>query len=205
MSEPTRQDGQSKRFAFLREAPTLVIAAFLVALLVKSLLFQAFVIPSESMVPTLVPGDRVIVSRAEYHLRDVHRGDVIVFRNPHPEDRPRRSTIGVFLHWLAGGLGSSQGDEEDLIKRVVGLPGETIEAHGGAVYVDGRRLEEPYLTQQTGDFGPVKVPEGAVFVMGDNRSNSGDSRYGLGPIPFEDIIGEAVVIAWPPSRWGGLG
>jgi signal peptidase I len=105
---------------------------------------------------------------------------------------------------LFQGFGVQQPDNEDFIKRVIGLPGETVWAKGGHVYVDGRQLDEPYLTQTTADFPKTKVPANSLFVMGDNRGNSLDSRFGLGFIPIDKVIGKAEIIIWPPGRFGLL-
>jgi signal peptidase I len=189
---------------FLRELPVLLLVAFLLALLIKTFLVQAFFIPSESMVPTLEIGDRVLVNKVVYHLHPPRRGDVIVFSDPHPEPQPHRNPASAFVHWLSEGFGVSTTPDKDFIKRVIGLPGETVEIHRGIVYIDGKALDEPYLTQsarQINDFGPVKVPPASLFVMGDNRQNSNDSRFPtLGYIPESKVIGRAFVIIWPPSR-----
>lgn len=164
-----------------------VVGAVVVALLVKTFLVQAFRIPSESMDPTLQVGDRVLVNKLSYRLHDVNRGDVVVFTRP-------------------GNLPEGPDQPDDLIKRVVGLPGETVQAKDGKVYVDGRPLDEPYLpagTRTENLENPVKVPAGEVLVLGDNRSNSADGRV-FGPIPEDTIIGRAFVIVWPLSRFGGL-
>lgn len=164
-----------------------VVAAVVVALLVKTFLVQAFRIPSESMNPTLVEGDRVLVNKLSYRLHDINRGDVIVFeRPPTLEARP--------------------GEPEDLIKRVVGLPGDTLVARDGALFVDGRRLREPYLpagTSTTNLDQPVTLDDDEVFVMGDNRTNSQDSRV-FGPIETDTVVGRAFVVMWPPGRMSTL-
>ncbi len=172
-----------------------VVGALLLALLIKTFLFQAFYIPSGSMEPTLEAGDRLVVNKVSYRLHDVSRGDVIVFEIP------------------AADVGSD--GIKDLIKRVVGLPGDTIETRSGAVYINDRKLEEPYLAEGTLTGDPTQgsnpsiprqvVPEGHVFVLGDNRDNSADSRYPFrGPIPLEDIVGRAFVLVWPLSSAGVL-
>ena len=172
-----------------------VVGALVVALVVKTFLFQAFYIPSASMEPTLEKGDRVLVNKISYDLHDVNRGDVIVFELD-DED------VG-------------QDGIKDLIKRVVGLPGDVIESRDGIVYVNDRALDEPYLADGmvTGDpedsrNPPIErqtVPEGHVFVLGDNRSNSADSRYPYrGPIPVDSIVGRAFVLVWPPGDIGTL-
>lgn len=151
-------------------------AALVAAVVIKTFLIQAFYIPSASMEPTLNIQDRVLVNKLSYRLHDVHRGDVVVFERP-PNDR---------------------GQIRDLIKRVIGLPGETVEGRDGTVYVDGRPLQEPYLPTGTvtTDFGPKQVPDDYVWVMGDNRGNSSDSRV-FGPIAQSTIIGRAFIRVWP--------
>ena len=172
-----------------------IVGALIVALVVKTFLFQAFYIPSASMEPTLESNDRVLVNKLSYDLHDVNRGDVIVFELP-PD---KVGTDGI----------------KDLIKRVVGLPGDIIESRDGVVYVNDRALNEPYLAEGTvtGDpddpLNPAierqAVPDGHVFVLGDNRSNSADSRYAYrGPIPIDTIVGRAFVLVWPPGKLGGL-
>ena len=179
-----------------------------VAILVKTFVIQAFYIPSESMVPTLEVGDRVFVSKFMFDGGDVARGDVIVFENPHPGEVPDRGIVSGFFHWLGEGIGFAQPENEDFIKRVIALPGETIEIHDNTVFIDGKRLREPYLTKQAkqsmADYAPHTVPNDQLFVMGDNRGNSADSRFGLGTVPFGKVIGKAFVIIWPPSHIGGL-
>ena len=165
-----------------------VVGAVLAALLVKTFLFQAFRIPSESMVPTLLVGDRVLVNKVSYRLHDVHRGDVVVFTRPEK-------------------LQDQSGTEpEDLIKRVVAVGGDTVVARDGVLYVNNQPMTEPYVQQGAGTFRldeSVTVPKGQVFVMGDNRENSQDSRY-FGPIPTNTIIGRAFVRMFPFNRFGSL-
>ncbi len=153
--------------------------ALLVALVIKTFLIQAFYIPSGSMEPTLEIGDRVLVNKLSYRVHDVNRGDLVVFERDEAEE----------------------GEIRDLIKRVIALPGETVEGRDGHVVVDGRRVDEPYLAEEilTDDFGPVTVPAGHVFVMGDNRGNSSDSRV-IGTIEIDTIVGRAIARIWPPDR-----
>jgi signal peptidase I len=187
---------------FLRELPGLILIAFLLALLIKTFLIQAFFIPSESMLPTLEIGDRVLVNKVVYDIGEVQRGDIVVFRNPHLQE-PDRGPVQAFLDWLVEGLGFSSDPDRDFIKRVIGLPGDTVEVRNGRVYIDGDRLREPYVIDQKdpSDYGPVTVPPGKYFVMGDNRPNSSDSRSPtLGFIPEDKIVGKAFVLLWPPSR-----
>jgi signal peptidase I len=210
-STPTPPSGRARRTkrglsGSLRELPVLLLVAFLLALLIKSFVVQAFYIPSESMTNTLKVGDRVLVNKLVYHLHPPRRGDIIVFADPHPAVVAHRNVVSGFWHWLTEGLGVSSNPDKDFIKRVIGLPGETVEMNNGIVTIDGKPLREPYLNpyRDLRAFGPYKVPEGTLFVMGDNRANSSDSRFGLGPIPMDKVIGRAFVIIWPPSRVGWL-
>jgi signal peptidase I len=198
-----REPKTSSRWGFLTELPGLMIISLVLALLIKTFVFQAFYIPSGSMLPTLEVGDRVLVNKVVYHLHSPRRGDVIVFEDPDPAAQPDRSPLSGFWHWLTEGLGVSASAERDFIKRVIALPGETIEIDRGRVLVDGRELkDEPYLNElaDMSDFPPHTVPADSVFVMGDNRTSSSDSRSSLGDIPHDRIIGRAFVIIWPPSR-----
>ena len=171
----------------LVEWVAVIVGAVIVALLIKTFVVQAFRIPSESMVPTLEVGDRVLVNKLSYDAHDLNRGDVVVF------DRPP-------------GLPAGPNDPTELIKRVIGLPGDTVVARDGDIYVDDQRLEEPYLADEGGTYGldePVTVPEGQVWDMGDNRAHSEDSRA-FGPIDTDTIVGRAFMIMWPPGRIGAL-
>ena len=162
----------------------IIAAALLVALVIKTFLFQAFYIPSESMEPALKPGDRVLVNKLSYHFHAIHRGDIVVFKRPPSE--------------------ASDPTIKDLIKRVIGLPGETIEARNGKVYINGRLLNEPYLNADSGTTTSLParvVPPDTYFVLGDNRINSKDSRF-IGPIPKSLIVGRAFVRVWPLSSIG---
>jgi signal peptidase I len=210
-TEPERGEKKPRPpgpLAAVRELVVLLVAAFLLALLIKTFLIQAFYIPSESMEPTLDVGDRVLVNKVVYHLHPPRRGDIIVFEDPHPAAEPARNPVSAFLHWLTEGLGATTPREKDFIKRVVALPGETIEIRAGRVFIDGRQLDERYLPTPRPpmpDFGPELVPPNTLFVMGDNRGNSQDSRSSaLGVIPYSKVIGRAFVVIWPPSRIGWL-
>jgi signal peptidase I len=198
-----------RRWRFVGSTPFLILVALGVAILVKSFVIQAFYIPSESMVPTLEVGDRVFVNKILFDEGDIHRGDVIVFENPNQGELPDRGPVGSFLHWLGEGIGFAQPENEDFIKRVIALPGETIEIRDEVVYIDGEPLAEPYLTRAAknamSDYALEEVPKDSLFVMGDNRGNSADSRYGLGFVPIDKVIGKAFVVIWPPSHLGGVG
>ena len=189
--------------SFLRELPVLVLLAFALALLLKTFVVQAFYIPSGSMERTLMPGDRVLVEKVLYHPS---RGDIVVFQDPHPGTEPDRGVAAGLLHWLSEGLGFVQPVDEDFIKRVIGLPGDTVELRHGTLFVNGTRVPQPYLhgPRDVRDYGPKTVPSDSLFVLGDNRLNSNDSRFGLGFVPEDKVVGKAFVIIWPPSRIGWL-
>ena len=208
----TDGDGESPKpkkrrhpaLTFLGELPGLILMAFALALLIKSTLLQAFWIPTGSMEPTLVPGDRVIVAKVPYYFHDPERGDVIVFEEPDPAKEPERGVWGAITHWLGQGLGFSPPDNSDYIKRVIGEPGDVVSARNGDVYVNDIRISEPYLHERTARFPATTVPEGELFVMGDNRSNSLDSRFSLGFVPIDRVVGKAVWIIWPVDNMSGF-
>lgn len=190
----------------LRRGLTLAVVALALALLLRAFVLQAFWIPTASMEPTLVPGDRVLVSKLATRVGGVQRGDVVVFEDPNPDPHAARSVLAAAWDWLTEGLGVSASAEKDFIKRVIALPGETIEIRQGVVFIDGKELNEPYVGRlaDTRDYPKTTVPEDRLFVMGDNRPNSNDSRFSLGFIPEERVIGRAFVLVWPPSRIGWL-
>ncbi len=163
-----------------------VVIALVVALGVRTFLLAHFVVEGSSMYSTLETGDRVFVNKVSYRLHDPNRGDVVV------------------LHEIRGTT------ERDLIKRVIAVGGEEVEMRSCEVRIGGQLLLEPYLDPTVvtpgncgGDFGPILVPEGTVFVMGDNRAGSQDSRT-LGPVLLDDIVGRAFVVFWPRSNWQWL-
>ena len=181
--------------SLIREWGPVLFASVAIALFTRLVLVQAYHIPSESMVPTLEDGDRVVVNRLSYQFGEVERGQVVVFAKP-------QGTEG----------------ENDLIKRIVGLPGETIRFVDNEVFVDGFLLEEPYLAAQDSTRPRIRipgcdqrsampdtcrVPDDSVFVMGDNRLGSSDSRV-FGPIPTESIVGRAFLRVWPLNHLGEL-
>jgi signal peptidase I len=156
-----------------------IVVAFVMALVIRAFFFQVFWIPSSSMEPTLDIKDRIIVNKVSYYFREPRRQEVIVFRQVAPEGAPKR----------------------DLIKRLIGLPGETLEIKDGVIYINGNPLEEKHpMNQDYANFGPLVVPPDAYFVMGDNRPASADSRY-WGFLPKENVIGPAFLCIWPFSRF----
>ncbi|HEV3227612.1 MAG TPA: signal peptidase I [Acidimicrobiales bacterium] len=186
-----------------------VVGALIVAVVIKTFLFQAFYIPSVSMEPTLKVGDRVLVNKLSYKLHDVHRGDIVVFGRPPTDPQTVEGCDGKPVT-----ITPQKNTEEvhDLIKRVVALGGETVEARGGKLFVNGELLNEPYLSSSvtTPAFESsafpvscIRVPKGDVFVLGDNRTNSAASNR-FGPISENLIVGRAFVRVWPIGSVGGI-
>lgn len=190
--------------AFWKELPVLIVVALVVAVLIKTFLVQAFFIPSASMRDTLLEGDRVMVNKLAYRFGEPSRGDVIVFDSPLEEHHDGENFLGAIVRNVAEALGLST-PESALIKRVVAIGGDTLEISDNRILINGVAIDEPYLTRtpRMRDFGPIEIPSGHVFVMGDNRNQSEDSRA-FGPIHDSTIIGRAFVKVWPPGRWGGL-
>lgn len=202
---PDRADDDQEAEGESRSATRSVIewiavigGALIVALVIKTFLIQAFYIPSGSMEPTLDIGDRVLVNKLSYRLHDVNRGDLVVFEAAEGE-----GDCGQPVNQAAAAA-ADQGIR-DLIKRVIGLSGDTVEGRDGQVLINGRVLVEPYLPDDvvTADFEAVEIPEGCVWVMGDNRGDSRDSRS-FGPIDEDHIVGRAFVRVWPLSNLGFL-
>ena len=200
------QEPPPKPRSLLHELPLLLGVAFLIAFLVKTFVAQAFFIPSESMVHTLEVGDRVLVSRMSYKLHEPRRGDVVVFTSPFESEGTGddRSVPSRVIHTVLESVGLRQPSTEDFIKRVIALPGETVEGKDGKIRVNGRELVEPYLAEEpVGDFPAKMIPEDHVWVMGDNRNRSSDSRV-FGPIKESKIVGRAILRIWPLNRLGFL-
>jgi signal peptidase I len=194
---------QPRRRSFIAELPGLLLTALVIAVVIKTFLLQPFWIPSESMLPTIEVNDRVMVNKLAYRWGEPQRGDVVVFRDPRQEE-VEESLPEAVIRSVLEAVGIRTRGDEDLIKRVVGLPGETIEVRDNQVVVNGTPLQETYLPQVImPDEPPVTVGPDEVFVMGDNRDASFDSRR-FGPIPLDDLVGEAFVTIWPISHLGGL-
>ncbi|MGW0611814.1 signal peptidase I [Streptomyces sp. NPDC002788] len=207
--------------SFWKELPILIGIALVLALLIKTFLVQAFSIPSDSMQNTLQQGDRVLVDKlTPWFGSEPERGEVVVFHDPDNwlagEPTADPNALQTFLSWI--GLMPSA-EEKDLIKRVIGVGGDTIECNGtGPLTVNGKALDErsyvyagntPCSNDEQGGQFKVKVPKGYIWVMGDHRQNSRDSRYNQadkhhGMVPVKDVVGRAIVIAWPINRWDTL-
>jgi signal peptidase I len=220
-----RRRGTPKKGSLLRELPVLLLIAFVLALVVKTFFVQAFFIPSGSMEQTLhgctgCTGDRVLVNKVPYWFGEPEPGEIVVFKGPDtwtPEVQvaePSNWFSGALL-WLGRTVGVAPPSEDDFVKRVIATDGQTVQCCDaeGRVTVDGTPLDEPYIFENTPlesrAFGPVTVPEGRLWVMGDHRSASADSKahigdkYG-GTVGVDDVIGKAAVIVWPVSRFGLL-
>ncbi|MFE3325609.1 signal peptidase I [Streptomyces sp. NPDC059176] len=204
--------------SFWKELPLLIGIALLLALLIKTFLVQAFSIPSDSMMDTLQRGDRVLVDKlTPWFGSEPQRGEVVVFHDPggwlDGAEAPEPNAVQKFLSFI-GLMPSSE--EKDLIKRVIAVGGDTVECkRGGKVMVNGKSLDETSYIRpgstpcDDNPFGPVKVPKGSIWVMGDNRQNSLDSRYhqelpGNGTVKNDEVVGRAIVVAWPFNRWSTL-
>ncbi|WP_420713196.1 signal peptidase I [Streptomyces sp. Tu 6176] len=230
MTEHSQSDDQAadggtgeakKPRSFWKELPILIVIALVLALLIKTFLVQAFSIPSDSMQDTLQRGDRVLVDKlTPWFGSEPERGEVVVFHDPDDwlagEPTASPNALQTVLSWI--GLMPSA-EEKDLIKRVIGVGGDTVECHGtGPLLVNGKALNEssyvypgntPCSQDDQGGQFKVKVPEGFIWVMGDHRQNSRDSRYNQadknhGMVPVKEVVGRAIVRAWPINRWGTL-
>lgn len=220
-----RRADSARKPSLLRELPVLLLVAFVLALLVKTFLVQAFFIPSGSMETTLhgctgCTGDRVLVNKVPYWFGEPEPGDVIVFEGPDtwsPEVQVAEPSnwISGGLMWLGRAVGVAPPSEDDYVKRVIAVGGQTVQCCDpeGRVVVDDKPLDEPYIYQdtpiETRGFGPVTVPRGRLWVMGDHRSASADSRSHVndqyaGTVAVDDVVGKAAVIVWPLSRFGTL-
>jgi len=240
------EDKPERKHGALREAATLIGIALIIYWVVLTFIARPYLIPSESMEPTLhgcpgCTGDRIMVDKLTYRFGDPQPGDVIVFKGPpnwnigYKSIRSDNPVIRGVQNVLSF-IGFVPPDENDLVKRVIAVGGQTVQCRADTgLTVDGEPLHEPYLDPQTmnadpaiypclgNEFGPVTVPEGRLWVMGDNRTHSADSRAhcdslpddarrGLictgdpepGTVPVENVIGKARFIAWPPGRWGGV-
>jgi signal peptidase I len=210
--------------AFLRDVALILIAAVVISFLIKTFLIRSFYIPSQSMEDTLHINDRIIVNELVPNLVPVERGDIVVFRDPGgwlaPVPEVEQNPVVGFFDWLLSIIGLTAPDSNDhLIKRVIGLPGDVVACCNefGQMTVNGVPLDEVggYVTLPDGvtkvsrDDFEVTVPEDSLWVMGDNRYNSADSRYNqdgptLGFVPFDHVVGRAILVSWPIDRWTWL-
>lgn len=190
--------------SFLKELPVLLLIAFGLAFLLRTFVVQVFFIPSESMVPTLQVDDRIVVEKISYLFDGPDRGDVVVFAGEEGFPTAQESGVQRVIRGVGQFLGVVPVDARDLVKRVIGLPGDTVVVDEGTVTVNGVELDEPYA-QLGGPQGEWTVPEGKLFVLGDNRSNSADSRSeSLGFVDLDNVVGRAVLKIWPLDRFGGI-
>ncbi|NYK10954.1 signal peptidase I [Leifsonia naganoensis] len=221
-TRPRRATRKSGWKSLLRDVVVIFFVAVLVSFLIKTFVARSFYIPSGSMENTLQINDRIIVNELQPRVFPLQRGDVVVFKDPGgwlPAPAPDNSNalqkgVGAVLDFV--GLGASDSDQH-LVKRLIGLPGDKISCCNalGQMTVNGVPLKEPYVLlpagvqQVSGKPFEVTVPAGKVWVMGDNRYNSADSRYhmddpGGGFVPLDDVVGKAFVVSWPLSHWSWL-
>ncbi|MFE0590409.1 signal peptidase I [Micromonospora echinospora] len=206
-----------------QELPLLLVVAFCLAVLIRTFLLQAFFIPSGSMEDTLLVGDRVLVNKVVYDVRDPARGEVVVFRGtdrwaPQVDGVPEPGLLAKFGQTLGDLVGVSRPGEKDFIKRVIGIPGDRVACCDaqGRVTVNGVALDEPYVLRdspldlppnprecRSRRFDEVVVPPGQIFVLGDHRLVSQDARC-QGPVPIDNVVGRAFLVVWPSSRWSSL-
>jgi signal peptidase I len=210
--------------AFLRDVALILVAAIVISFLIKTFLIRSFYIPSQSMEDTLHINDRIIVNELVPDVMPIERGDIVVFRDPGgwlaPVPEVEQNPVVEAVDWLLSIIGLTAPDSNDhLIKRVIGLPGDVVACCNefGQMTVNGVPLDEVglYVTLPDGvtkvsrDDFEITVPEDALWVMGDNRYNSADSRYNQdGPtngfVPFDHVVGRAILISWPVDRWTWL-
>lgn len=176
---------EKQKTSIFKEYILPVFIALAIMFVIRTFFLGMFYVPSESMVPTLEINDHVAVTKLSYKMHEPERGDVVVFKYPPNEEQGLK--------------------EVDYVKRLIGLPGETLEIKNNTVFIDGTPLKETYLNEGTNmpDYGPITIPEGEYFMMGDNRNNSSDSRA-WGFVPEEYLIGKAQFIYWPFAHIGGL-
>jgi signal peptidase I len=236
-TEDAKEDKKKKKEGnFWKELPILIVIALVLTFVIQTFIARVYVIPSGSMEQTLhgctgCNNDRILVDEVVYDFKTPQPGDVVVFKAPdnwaNTEGTSSTSSSNVFVHWLrqfGSSIGIGKPDEYDLVKRVMAVGGQTIQCCDaqGRVLVNGKPLTEPYVYWPNGStakdniesqtFGPITIPAGDLWVMGDNRTNSYDSRFqggagnlAGGVVPVKNVIGKARAVIWPPSRWQGVG
>jgi signal peptidase I len=190
--------------SFLRELPVLLLVAFVLAFLLRTFVLQVFYIPSASMEPTLLVDDRMVVEKITTLYREPRRGEIWVFEGENGFTPTSDGVLDGVVRGVGQFLGVVPASARDFVKRVIGLPGDEIEIVDGQVTVNGTPLDEPYAVEELADYGPVTVPEGRLFFLGDNRPNSSDSRRSLGFVEIDNLVGRAVVTIFPLSEAGML-
>ncbi|RKS10687.1 signal peptidase I [Nocardiopsis sp. Huas11] len=222
-ADMTKSQNSAKKGSFWKELPILIVIALVLAFVIRTWVMQAFYIPSSSMENTLLIGDRVLVNKLVYEVRDLERGEVVVFDGDGSWDDPNTvvvpessNPVARGFTWVQQQLGAAPTGKE-YIKRVIGLPGDVVECcdEQNRVLVNGVPLEEdeylyPGSVASHTEFGPIEVPEDHVWLMGDHRAISYDSRLnqnnpGGGAVPIDHVVGRAFVIIWPIGQAGGLG
>lgn len=222
---PTRRTRQRKRggWTFLRDVVIIVVIALVASFLIKTFIVRSFYIPSGSMEQTLDVNDRILVDELTPRFGGYERGDIVVFQDPGgwlpPQSADTRPAIVAGIDWLLSLVGLSAPDSDDhLVKRIIGLPGDHVVCCNaiGQLTINGTPIDETsYVnfpsgeTAASGEAFDVTVPDGALWVMGDNRYSSADSREhqdqpGKGFVPIDNVVGRAFLITWPFSRFGGL-
>ncbi|WP_159941922.1 MULTISPECIES: signal peptidase I [unclassified Nocardiopsis] len=221
-AQMSKSQSSEKQGSFWKELPILIVIALVLAFVIRTWLVQAFYIPSTSMENTLLVGDRVLVNKVVYQIRDIERGEVVVFDGDGSWDDPNTvvvpeptNPVARGFTWVQQQLGAAPTGKE-YIKRVIGLPGDTVECcdEQNRVLVNGVPLEEeaylyPGSVASHTEFGPIEVPEGHLWLMGDHRAISSDSRLnqnnpGGGAVPIDHVVGRAFVVIWPFSQAGPL-
>ncbi|RNL84780.1 signal peptidase I [Halostreptopolyspora alba] len=217
----SKQGKGEKQGSFWKELPILIVIALVLAFIIKTWVIQAFYIPSKSMEDTLLVGDRVLVNKLVYQMREIERGEIVVFNGSGSWDEASSVDVTEPTNPIAGGftwVGQQLGvtpTGKDYIKRVIGVPGDTVECcdSENRLLVNGEPLEEPYLypgsQESHTEFGPVEVPEGRLWLMGDHRDISYDSRLhqndpGEGSVSVDSVEGRAFVLLWPVDRFESL-
>jgi signal peptidase I len=180
------------------------VVILFIAVVIASFVIKPVMVISGSMSPTVKVGDRLFTDRVTYYFRKPRRGDIVVWR--YPPDDPNSLNTNDMLYWPFEQIGETihvahQTGSPPFVKRVIATEGETIELKRGLLYINGKRVNEPYIVRDYSNYGPYKVPKGMLFCMGDNRPNSRDSRA-FGPVPIRAVIGRAFIKWWPMSSFG---